>query len=245
MRFFILGDSWGVGEWTNKTHFFEPVPGTGLDHYLREFGHSVTNISAGSAGNFGQLRHAYWTLKQDHQYDYAVWFHTESFRDIQEIIIDDPEEAAIQFPEFDITKFDSSLAYINHQNYKYAQMISEEYNIPFVVVGGQSPVGSSIVNFSFARHVIPNWLSELLGGINTPINTFFSFEKIQRILDHYQLSQRQYIIDHLDQLDQQIRIEDFAKRSANFPDNCHPARHCFQLLAKRILGIVERHAQQT
>jgi len=89
MKFFILGDSWGVGEWTIKNSVFESVPNTGLDYHLTQLGHTVTNISAGSAGNFGQLRHAYWTLKEKSDYDYIIWFHTESMRDIEEIVIND------------------------------------------------------------------------------------------------------------------------------------------------------------
>ena len=81
MKFFILGDSWGVGEWTKKSGRFESIPNTGLDYHFTQLGHTVTNISAGSAGNFGQLRHAYWTLKENANYDYIIWFHTESMRD--------------------------------------------------------------------------------------------------------------------------------------------------------------------
>ena len=64
MKFFILGDSWGVGEWDKSTGIFESVPNSGLDYYLTQAGHTVMNIAQGSAGNFGQLRHAYWTLDQ-------------------------------------------------------------------------------------------------------------------------------------------------------------------------------------
>jgi hypothetical protein len=107
MKFFILGDSWGVGEWTiDNNGIFKSIPNTGLDHWLREHAHSVTNISAGSAGNFGQLRHAYWTLDQHSDYDYIIWFHTECIRDIEEIVINDPSEAKIQYPEFNIKNID-------------------------------------------------------------------------------------------------------------------------------------------
>ena len=30
MKFFILGDSWGVGKWTKKSGRFESIPNTGL-----------------------------------------------------------------------------------------------------------------------------------------------------------------------------------------------------------------------
>jgi hypothetical protein len=56
MKFFILGDSWEVGGWIKINGIFESVPNTGLDHWLQENAHSVTNISAGSTGNFGQYK---------------------------------------------------------------------------------------------------------------------------------------------------------------------------------------------
>ena len=175
MKFFILGDSWGVGEWTKKSCRFESTPDTGLDYYLTQLGHTVTNISAGSAGNFGQLRHAYWTLKENSNYDYIIWFHTESMRDIEEILINQPDESQQYFPDFDISNFESGLDYLDFQNYKYAQTITDDYNIPFIVIGGQCPVNPVITQFSFAQYIIHSWLAELLElNFIPPKNTFFS-----------------------------------------------------------------------
>lgn len=236
MKFFILGDSWGVGEWEVKQGLYHSVPNTGLDWWLTQQNHAVTNISAGSAGNFGQLRHAYWTLNDDADYDYIIWFHTESMRDIEEIIINDPADAAIQFPDFDIKDFDAAIEYITYRNYQYAQTISDTYRIPFIVIGGQSPVSASIQKFTFAQHVIVNWLAELLEVDTTPVNTFFSFEKIQRVLKHFNISERKYITDHLDALDQVSLLEERAKHSIRFPDNRHPSSACYQELANRIIS---------
>ena len=184
MKFFILGDSWGVGEWTEKSGCFESVPDTGLEYHLVQLGHTVTNISAGSAGNFGQLRHAYWTLKEKSDYDYIVWFHTESTRDIEEIVINEPNEGQKYFPKFDISNFESGLNYLDFENYKYAQTIADEFCIPFIVIGGQCPVNPVINQFSFAQHTIHSWLAELLDlHFAPPTNTFFSWDKIKRILN--------------------------------------------------------------
>ena len=235
MKFFILGDSWGVGEWSLETGKFEPVPNTGLDYHLTQLGHTVTNISAGSAGNFGQLRHAYWTLKENADYDYIIWFHTESMRDIEEFLIHDPAEANIQFPEFKMSlNFNSTLNYINQQNYQYAQAMYKEYQIPFIVVSGQSPIDTIHRTYSFVKHVIP-WLKELLNlNFTPPVNTFFSWQKIQRILMHYKIDEKQFIINNLNDLDQAKIIVDLAKTSPLFPDNVHPSSECFKQLAERI-----------
>ena len=83
MKFFILGDSWGLGEWKfvdgipHESGIVKNVPDTSIEFYLSQHGHYVKNISAVSAGNFGQLRHAYWQLVENHRYDYIIWFHIE------------------------------------------------------------------------------------------------------------------------------------------------------------------------
>jgi len=239
MKFFILGDSWGLGEWSNKNNVFELIPNTGLDYYLTQFGHTVTNVSAGSAGNFGQLRHTYWSLKKNSDYDYIIWFHTESMRDIEEIIINDPDEGLKYFPDFDITNFESGLDYLDFENYKYAQTIADEYNIPFIVIGGQCPVNPIINQFSFGKHIIYSWLAELLDlDFIPPKNTFFSWDKIKRILDHYGVSEKDFIINNINQLDNSKKIQDLAVKSLLFPDNGHPSSACFKQLAQRITEMI-------
>jgi len=240
MKFFILGDSWGVGEYALVDKIIlNSVPNTGLDYHLAQLGHAVTNISAGSAGNFGQLRHAYWTLKEKSDYDYIIWFHTESMRDIEEIIIKDPDEGQRYFPNFDIGNFESGLDYLDFENYKYAQTIADEYNIPFIVIGGQCPVNSVIDQFSFAQHIIHSWLAELLDlNFTPPKNTFFSWDKIKKILDHYKIDEKEFIINNIDQLDRAKVIQDLALKSKCFPDNAHPSSDCFKQLANRILAII-------
>ena len=239
MKFFILGDSWGVGEWIKKSGKFESIPNTGLDYHFTQLGHTVTNISAGSAGNFGQLRHAYWTLKENANYDYIIWFHTESMRDIEEILINDPDEGRRYFPNFDISNFDIGLDYLDFENYKYAQTIADEYNIPFIVIGGQCPVNPVIDQFSFAQHIIHSWLAELLNlNFIPPKNTFFSWDKIKRILNHYTIDEKKFIIDNINQLEASKSINKLAEKSLLFPDNGHPSRECFKQLAQRLTQMV-------
>ena len=239
MKFFILGDSWGVGEWIKKNGRFESIPNTGLDYHFTQLGHTVTNISAGSAGNFGQLRHAYWTLKENANYDYIIWFHTESMRDIEEILINDPDEGQQYFSDFDISNLDIGLDYLDFKNYKYAQTIADEYNIPFIVIGGQCPVNPIINQFSFAQHIIHSWLAELLElNFIPPKNTFFSWDKIKRILDHYGVDEKEFIINNIDQLDCTKVIQELAVKSLLFPDNAHPSSECFKQLAQRIIEMI-------
>lgn len=241
MKFFIMGDSWGVGEWELENGKFKSIPDTGTDYHLQQLGHQVTNISAGSAGNFGQLRHAYWTLKNNSDYDYIIWFYTETMRDIQEIVINDPEEAKIQFPKFKmLLNLEDTISYMDRQNYQYAQSMYNEYQIPFIIIEGQSRLPQIINEFSFVAHVIP-WLKELLNlDFLPPSNTFFSWQKIQRILTHFNIDEKKFIIENLDELDKSKIIIELAKASKLFPDDAHPGSLCHKQLANRIVNWVHQ-----
>ena len=243
MKFFILGDSWGVGEYFLNNMVLQSVPNTGAGYWLESFGHSATNISAGSASNFGQLRHAYWTLKENNDYDYIIWFYTEPFRDIIETVINDPEEAKIQYPDFVPTDF-PDCKYITHQNLKYAQMIYDEFSIPFIVVGGQCKVPNEINDFNFCYHKIQNWAAELLElDFEFPNYTWFSWQKFTEIFNHFGLSEKQFIIDQDQDLEKVKIILEKSKLSAKFPDNGHPGRQEFCGLALKILEVVGKNAR--
>lgn len=233
MNFFILGDSWGVGQWQKSNGKFEPVPNTGLDYHLTQAGHTVTNIAQGSAGNFGQLRHAYWTLQENSNYDYMIWFQTESIRDVQEIILDDPTEAQQYFPDFQPLHLD----YITYQNYAYAEKLYQQYKIPFFIIGGQSPVRTDLLaEFTFAQHTVESWLGELLElTVLPPENVFFSWPKLEHLLEHFEINKLQYINTHQQELEHSNTIIELATHSELFPDNAHPSSECYQALARKIL----------
>jgi hypothetical protein len=96
-----------------------------------------------------------------------------------------------------------------------------------------------INQFSFAQHIIHSWLVELLDlDFTPPKNTFFSWDKIKRILDHYGVNEKEFIINNMDQLDRAKVIQQLAIESPLFPDNGHPSSECFKQLAQRILTIV-------
>jgi len=229
-----MGDSWGVGSYTRKPYMI-PIPNTGLDHHLRKRGHLVTNISAGSAGNFGQLRHAYWTLDENADYDFIIWFHTESLRDIIEICMQDPEEAKRQFPLFKMhVEFNKVLDYVDDQNYIYAQQIYQEFGIPFIVIDGQSPFNFQLGQDHFVKHHI-KWLKQLLEfDSNAPRYSFGAWQKIQMILEHYSISEREFIIENLEDLDASELVIKLGEHSDLFPDNGHPSSDCFRELAEQI-----------
>ena len=77
-----------------------------------------------------------------------------------------------------------------------------------------------------------------------PKNTFFSWDKIKRILNHYNIDEQKFIIDNIDHLDRATAIQKLAVKSPLFPDNGHPSRECFEQLANKIIEMVS-HARQS
>jgi hypothetical protein len=87
--------------------------------------------------------------------------------------------------------------------------------------------------------IVDSWLAELLNlDFIPPKNTFFSWDKIKKILDHYNADEKEFIINNIDQLDRAKVIQDLALKSPLLPDNGHPSSDCFKQLSQRILATI-------
>jgi len=240
MKFLIIGDSYGQGEYRRKKSdgYLELVPDTGLDFYLTKLGHTVTNISANSASNFGQLRHAYWCLRAMADYDYMVWFHTEPIRDIVEIVIDDPVDGPMQYPDFQTIKiYADAITYINECNYAYAQdTIYNEFKIPFVVIGGVGRLEQSIDRFNFAKYTIHSWVQELLNlDYQLPKNMML-WHRWHEVFDTFNYSDQQHVIEELESAE---HFQDLLKQNSLFPDDMHVVGLEYEKLAVRLLEMIQ------
>jgi hypothetical protein len=238
MKFFILGDSWGLGEYQQVDGKLELVPDSGLEFYLTQLGHSVTNISAGSASNFGQLRDAYWRLREHCDYDYIIWFHTEPIRDIVETVIHDPVDGPTQYPNFrTIKNYADALTYINESNYAYAQdTIYNEFKIPFIVIGGVGRLEHSINDFDFAKYRIHSWMQELLNlDYQLPRNQMI-WNRWHEVFDTFDYSDRQHVVEELEFAE---RYQDLLKQNPLFPDDMHVIGPEYQKLAIRLLEMIQ------
>jgi hypothetical protein len=230
-RFFILGDSWGCGEWEYIGRLLQLIPNTGVGYYLEQRGHLVTNVAQGSASNFGQLRHANYTLLDDSNYDYIIWFHTEPIRDIIETIINDPCEGAIQYPHFTISDYFKALSYIHTQNYNYAQEMYNNYKIPFIVIGCNSAVHSIIDEYTFTEKIIYSWANELLALPECDLPANWRLERLEIVLQYYK-----DIINKKQILNEITKMEELDKRMVQvFPDGMHPGRKDYENLTERLL----------
>lgn len=231
-RFLICGDSWGVGAWRYEGNGIHAIPNTGLDYYLQQLGHSVTNIARGQASNYVQLRALASHLEISNDYDYVIWFQTEPNRDIIDTVMGDALESAIQYPEFNIKDYAKCMSYIKDRNYQYAQYVYEKFNVPFIVVGGLSNIDPCIANYTFPTKVIPSWLADITDGQydlaeNMHQNIMLS------VLTHYTNVNKVYMVDELDKMKV---IEESLESHPNFSNGVHPNAEQYGLLASRLLG---------
>jgi hypothetical protein len=240
MKFLIIGDSYGRGEYQSLNPYIPTqctfVPDTGLDYYLRQFGHSVTNWAVDADCNFGQLRHAYWTLKENSDFDYIVWFHTDPIRDVVEHVLHDPIDGPIQFPEFlQIDNFELAMQYINRQNYIYAQnMIYQEFQIPFIVIAGIGRLDDSIDQFEFAHYKIYCWAQEIL-NLDYPVSRhILKWWASNTVFENFDYDKQQLLV-MFEEADQYQKLLD---ESDLFPDNFHVCRDEYKKLAHRLLELL-------
>ena len=235
MKFFILGDSWGLGEWKIINKIMTLVPDTGLDYYLHNAGHITTNASVGCASNFGQLRNAYWRLKENSNYDYIIWFHTEPVRDIIETVLDDNIDGPIQYPNFkNIKDYNEAITYVNECNYNYAQKMFEEFDIPFIVIGGVGRLEDSIDNYAFAKHKIYSWTAEILNLDYKLPRNIYSRHDFDRIFSITSYNKNQL----LEEIDLALQYRTLLVDSPLFPDNAHVIRNEYEKLAHRLLKLI-------
>ena len=237
MKFFILGDSYGIGEWKQTSPgFMEAVPDTGLDYYLQQLGHIVTNVSAGSSCNFGQLRHAYWKLRENSDYDYIIWFHTEPVRDIIEHVLDNPADGQVQYPNFqNIKDYTKAMDYINDCNYKFAQdRIYDEFNIPWIVIGGVGRLGDSINDYSFPAHKIYSWIEDILELDYTLPKNLLLWQRSIELFDNFKYDSQEILTE----LEISDNYQKLLKQSILFPDDCHVIRTEYEKLAHRLLKML-------
>jgi hypothetical protein len=67
----------------------------------------------------------------------------------------------------------------------------------------------------------------------------FSWDKIKRILDHYNINERDFIVNNMEQLEKSKLIVKKALKSSKFPDNAHPSGECFCTLANRLVNLLQ------
>lgn len=136
MNVLIVGDSWGLGEWnllcTDISH-------RGLEQYLIDDGHSVTNLSKGGISNidiYHRLRN-YLDRSQDCNFSKIVVFQTEYTRDFRYEQMNMHHVFGVDDWKNLLTPSDLSSRWIERFYLRLSE-VSQEYKIPVLILGGCS-----------------------------------------------------------------------------------------------------------
>jgi len=221
-RFFILGDSWAIGEYRYQDNTIVSLPNTGIGYYLEQLGHSVTNIAKGGASNYDQLLLAQSQLTSD--FDYVIWFHTETTRDI----------ISRGYPKIDLYNFPQCMTDLKTANYNLAEQIYKQFQVPFIVVGCLSNLDETIETFEFAKIKIYSWLNEITeSAYQLPSNMHQDI--MYDVLMHYENVDKSYMNKELNQMK---FVERELEKHKNFTDGVHPCKECSKQLAIRLNELV-------
>ena len=235
MKFCIIGDSWGTNV---KIQFNYGC----LDRILIDLGHKVVNISQGGASNFGQLLYLDFQILQNNitDFDYIIWLHTEPARDFTEFIRldygNDSNSGKKQFPNLSFKNFVEDLDYLNYKNYVYAQELYDQYQIPFLVVGGAGKLSNSISNFKFVHWCMSSWTQKILNLENAQMLPKNFYHHHVTKMCNGGFYNRIEVLDEISKLD---NLEKITKTDViKFPDSLHPATYFYTLLLNELLDHV-------
>lgn len=213
----ILGDSWG----THKGYAeYVRNDQKHLHHFLVANGHTVKNFSMPGAGNGASINQALPYINKNVKIDYLIWFHTESLRDREHGMLDNP------FKIDDLTRKNAQAIYAA---WKQFVLTTEAKDI---IIGGQAPIIEDLLMHR-PYHLIKDWRSELLG--------------IPSILTHSvchpDLFEHPNCIDsheyRFSMLKENERIVDMMFQSKLFPDNAHPGTQAHKELFDRIKSLIK------
>lgn len=233
----IIGDSWGVPNYppTNYInnridkikkmssnveikfqHLGDP-PETHIEYLLKDAGNNVINLSKNGGSNLEAIQFAKDYLENNNiKIDWLIWFHTESLRDRDEILIS-------KKIKFSIPKLSKDLAVLAYKEFSKLLNLTKSRAI---VIGGQAPIFIK----EFRDHVggvdllIEDWHSDI-HGIKLP------FTHAVCNLDLFEFPNCTDSIEDknrmLNDIDQILRLD---YESEDFPDNAHPGKRAHALL---------------
>ena len=219
MNFLIAGDSWSQGEWIHSHH----VSHKGLEQYLLDIGHDVTNVGRGGIDNCESLYQAMRALWAG--IDHLIFFHTDVLRSCLSI------DLKINLPMDMVKKYQS---WTVDQLYRIRQ---NNPNLKITVIGGCGKFDPGTE--SHWDYCVPS-VTELLipGYVDNPF--YSSNQWVQFIKD---TSPNDLSAEHKSQI---LEIEELISskiqcwdNNKNFfyPDGIHPNRHAHKLLFEHLIKL--------
>jgi hypothetical protein len=225
MKILIAGDSWGCGEWGwgageqkwedgDELDESYIITHRGLEYYLIEVGHDVTNISCGGASNKEILVKLQQLDLQ--RYDHIIWFQTDPIRDLR------------PYGDKLVDTFDNLLTKQNSLLDSTYQTLNS-FDKKIICLGGCSKLNLDLINkYTNLLPVIPS-IPELLMPTFIHPKIWFS--------DWIDQSWRHFDVDSLDNLVYNKTLQDsiFNNKELFWPDGRHPNRHAHRKLFEYLI----------
>jgi hypothetical protein len=238
-----MGDSWGARKISNKDPIEQAVGYDPqkliVDQLLEQRGHTILNISKNGASNFGQLKTLRYSILENNlvNFDYIIWFHTEPVRDFTEFIsLDynnpgDELDGKIQFPELSFRNFYTDIEYLKFQNFKYAQNLYKDFNIPFVLIGGAGPIGHMPTQFNFVHWKLNSWNQQLCGFESMPKNCYL--HHVVKMADYGKYTRK----EALEEITLLEKLNTFMSNNPKiYGDTSHPSVNLYPAIIDQILA---------
>lgn len=236
MKFLIVGDSWGCGEWNADCTF---NPHRGLEQYLTEDGHRVTNLSDKGISNHDiyQRIESYVRRNTEHNINGVFVFQTEYTRDHKHSDGWENSLNANDWPE--ITEPEDLAIRWMSRFYRNLSDISQKSNCKIYIIGGASDTmwlddmdahypGCEIVCQSMTNLLVNN-----NHRVEQPVFSVYeqrSEEVVKKIKSKLVGNDRQERL--LEMIDQGYRREFLWREHPNwfYPDGVHPNRQGIRVL---------------
>lgn len=233
----IMGDSWGVPEYTRTLHSNSPNPI--VPHYtepyhteffLHNLGYDVHNASNGGISNIQAIRNAIAMIaNKSLKPDYVIWFHTALFRDYKHFT----SKVSL------ILKYEEVVDQLAKYVYDEMKLFLERNNNPkLIAIGGQAPLVRHVFDEYFNPFFrIDDWRSEIL---NEKLPEFQAYGS-EKMLPNWNWNSdvQSKLISTSDLYTKKMlgKIDD----DPLFPDGCHPGRKPHSDLTTKIHNAIVWH----
>ena len=219
----ITGDSWGCGEWGRIDTKYQ-ILHKGLEHYLKNDGFNVKNLSTGGSSNV----RSYQRLKENvlNKFDLILFFYTDPCRDFDNTfhLFDQTLETYLQ-------KANEAMLLNLHQ--------LNQLNYPIYLIGGHSKINEDdVVNFKNLNVFIPSIIELLCPNFN---HSYYSKTRwLDYIVENYS-HDKQFIDFIYDNWKKQNLLFDTNDEKILYyfhPDGMHANRYAHYEIYKKVIELL-------
>jgi len=245
MNVVIIGDSWGVPNYSEYLFPTPTPPEVHTQYRLKNLGYNVNNFSINGGSMLDTVEYAISTLQKTEvspriinkllpqqrsilnditkeNVDWIVWFHSEAIRDN----LNDYIARYVKLEEHHT--FSSHLCYR-----AFAELINLCPKAKTAVIGGQAVIDPILYQYHKPNFEIVDWRSEIVGK---KLPRCISLGRLEYINTFYDSNE-----EKLKTFDVHTEIFDAMKNHDLFFDRCHPGAEPHKELTERLHNIFQTY----